>query len=104
MCEIDWLPKLLIWSFVGAAALLALVSRRLNDHLLVVPAEPAGPFAFLFRRKYHVKPSMLFDPARHFDAEGQKWARRFGRLMILSAGLLLALVVVTRTCGYGIGG
>jgi hypothetical protein len=103
MCDIDWLPKFLIWSFVAAALMLAMVSRKLNDHLLVTPTQPSGPFSFLFRRKYHVKPGMLFDPVRHFDADGQQWAKLFSRLMILSAGLMVLLIVVMRACGRTIG-
>ena len=103
MCEIDWLPKLLIWSFVACALALALVSRKLNGHLLVLPAQPSGPFSVFFRRKYHVKPSFLLDPAKHFDADGQRWARTFTRLLMLGALILTALVVLMQGCGRTIG-
>lgn len=103
MCEIEWLPKLLIWSFVGCALVLAIVSRKLNDHLLVAPQQPTGPFSIFLRRKYHVKPSFLFAPEKHFDTAGLPWARRFLWILVLGAVVLTALVALMQGCGRTIG-
>lgn len=103
MCESEWLTQLLIWSFVGCALGMAVVSRKLNDHLLVVPTQPTGPFSILFRRKYHVKPSFLFDPEKHFDAGGQPWVKFFLRLLYAGSVLLVGLIVVMHACGKTIG-
>jgi hypothetical protein len=99
MCTVSWLPSFLVLSFVGAALLLALTARKLNDHLLAPPPpQPSGPFAALFRRKYHVKFHQFLKPTAHFDEEGQGWARLFIRLFALTLGLFLALVVLIHRC------
>lgn len=99
MCQVSWLPSFLILSFVGAALLLALVSRKLHDHLLVPPPpQPTGPFSALFRRKYHIRMHQFFKPAEHFDAEGQGWARLFLRLGALTLGLLIAVIYLAHSC------
>ena len=99
MCEIVWLPKFLVWSFVAASLVLALVSRKLNDHLLIPPEAHSGPFAVFYRRKYHVKLAYLRDPARHFDAGGQRSAKLFVRLLVLTLALFVALAVTINRCG-----
>ena len=103
MCEIAWLPKLLVWSFVVVALALALVSRKLNDHLLTPPEEYAGPFAVFYRRKYHVRFSHLRDPRRHFDQAGQRWVRLFIRMVALAVALFVALGVAVQACGWKFG-
>lgn len=103
MCEISWMPKLLVWTFVGTTLVLALISRRLNGHLLLPPTSPTGPFAFLLRRKYHVRPSFLFDPARHFAPSALGLVRIFGALLLFAAGLLLVLALSGSLCGWRIG-
>jgi hypothetical protein len=99
VCSVTWLPSFLVLSFVGAALLLALVARKLHDHLLVPPPPPPrGPFAILFRRKYHIKPGQFLKPAEHFDAGGQGWARLFLRLGALTLGLFIAVVYLMHSC------
>jgi hypothetical protein len=100
MCEIVWLPQALIWSFAIVSLALALVSRKLDGHLLILPTEPTGPFAILFRRKYHLRLSYLRDPARHFDATGQRWVRLFIRLLAIAAALFALIAVVIQGCGW----
>lgn len=104
MCEIVWLPKALVWLFVVVALALAVVSRILNEHLLTLPQQPSGPFAVLFRRKYHVKLSYLRDPARHFDADGQRWVKRFVRLLGVAVLLFVLIVIVVQGCNWKFGG
>ena len=104
MCEILWLPKALVWSFVVVALVLALVSRKLNDHLLTLPNQPSGPFAVLFRRKYHVKLAYLRDPTRHFDAAGQRWVKLFIRLLAAAIVLFVLLAVAVQGCNWKFGG
>ena len=104
MCEIVWLPKFLVWSFVAAALVLAMVSRGLNDHLLVPPEQPSVPLAFLLRRKFHVKLGFLRDPTRHFDKAGQGLVKLFVLLLILTGVLCLALAVSVKSCGSTFGG
>lgn len=99
MCEVSWLPTFMIFSFVVAALMLALVARKLQDHLLVPPPpQPSGPFSILFRRKYHIRPHQFFQPAKHFDRDGQPWARLFLRLGALTLGLLIAVVYLMHNC------
>jgi len=104
MCDIVWLPKLLVWSFVAAALVLAIVSRGLNDHLLVPPEQPSGPLAFLLRRKFHVKLGFLRDPTRHFDEAGQRSVKLFIPLLILAGVLFVALAAAVKGCGWAFGG
>ena len=104
MCEILWLPKALVWSFVIAALALALVSRKLNDHLLTLPDQPSGPFAVLFRRKYHVRLSYLCAPARHFDAAGQRWVKLFVGLLAAAVLLFALLTITVQGCNWKFGG
>lgn len=103
MCGVEALPKLLIWLFLGCAIVLAIVSMKLNEHLLVIPPQPTGPFSILFRRKYHVKPSFFLDPEKHFDATGQAWAKTFVRVLVVGVAVLIALVLVMQGCGHTIG-
>jgi len=99
MCTVTWLPSFLILSFVGVALLLALVARKLHDHLLVPPPPPpSGPFSVLFRRKYHIRLHQFLQPSKHFDTDGQGWARLFLRLGALTLGLLIAVVYLMHAC------
>ena len=64
MCENADLPSTLVWAFILSTIVLAMLSRKLNGHLLEIPPQPTGPFSILLRRKYHVRLRFLFDGAR----------------------------------------
>ena len=104
MCEIDPLPKLLVWSFIAGAVILAGLSRKLNAHLLEIPPQPTGPFSILFRRKYHVRPRFLFDPESYFDAAGLRWVYRFNAVAIWCLAVLATLTYLIVVCDIRIGG
>ncbi len=104
MCEIDPLPKLLVWTFIAGAVILAGLSRKLNAHLLEIPPQPTGPFSILFRRKYHVRLRFLFDPESHFDGDGQRWVTRFNAVAIWCLAALAALAYLIVSCDIKIGG
>ncbi len=104
MCEIDSLPTLLVWTFVAGAVVLAVLSRKLNAHLLEIPPQPTGPFSILFRRKYHVRLRFLFDPESNFDADGQRWVLRFNAVAIWCLAALAALTYLIVACDIKIGG
>ena len=103
MCDIESLPKILVWTFIAGAMVLAVLSRKLNDHLLEIPPQPTGPFSILFRRKYHVRPRFLFDPERFFDAAGQRWVLRFNAVAIWCLAALAALAYLIVGCDIRIG-
>jgi hypothetical protein len=104
MCDVSWLPSFLVICFVFGTLLMALVARKLHDHLLVPPPPPPrGPFAILFRRKYHIKLNQFLKPSEHFDTEGQGWARLFIRLGALSLGMFIAIAYLMQSCDKLIG-
>lgn len=98
MCENASLIPTLIWTFIGATVVLAILSRKLNDHLLVIPPQPTGPFAMLFRRKYHIRPRALLDPESHFDEAGLGWVKRFKLVVALALTCLLAIAYLIHAC------
>lgn len=104
MCENESLLTLLVWTFITGAMVLAVLSRKLNDHLLEIPPQPTGPFSIFFRRKYHVRPHFLFDPERFFDADGQRWVLRFNAVAIWCLAALAALAYLIFSCDIKIGG
>lgn len=104
MCEIASLPTLLVWTFVAGAVIMAVLSRKLNAHLLEIPPQPTGPFSILFHRKYHVRLRFLFDPESHFDADGQRWVTRFNAVAIWCLSALAALTYLIVSCDIKIGG
>ncbi len=98
MCEIPHLPAILVWTFLGSAIAMAFLSRGLNDHLLEIPPPPSGPFSFLFRRRYHVRPYFFLAPRKFFDEAGQQWVRRFLAVLAWTVLLLAALGYVLYEC------
>ncbi len=84
MCGIEEYSKILIWMFLGGSACMAVLSRKLNEHLLEPPPPPKHMW---FRKKNHIKPSYLLKPDLYFDKRGQGWAWRF---TIVTAITLLA--------------
>lgn len=101
MCEIAVHSKLLVWLFFGATVCMAVLSRKLNDHLLV-PPEPDK--SILFRRKHFIRPSYLLKPDLYFDGIGQRLAWRVALLTALSFVLLLVLVYIMTVCRPAAGG
>lgn len=74
MCNLQAHSALLVWMFLSGAAVMAVLSAKLNKHLLVPPPPPKH---FWFRKKNHIKPSFLMKPDLHFDEVGCQWAWRF---------------------------
>lgn len=87
MCGIEPFAKILIWIFVVGSICMAVLSRKLNEHLL---APPPPPKHIWFRKKNHIKPSYLMKPDLYFDQAGQPWAWRFTLIaaLTLATGLL----------------
>ena len=87
MCGIEPYSKILLWMFLAGALAMAVLSRKLNDHLLN-PPPPAK--SIWFRKKHHIKPSYLLKPDRYFDEAGQPWAWRFTLVtaVTVTAGVL----------------
>ena len=101
MCELAAHSKLLVWLFFGATVCMAVLSRKLNDHLLV-PPEPDK--SILFRRKHFIRPSFLLKPDLHFDAAGQGLAWRVALLTAFSFVLLVVLLYIMLACRPAAGG
>ena len=98
MCDNADLPSTLVWAFILSAVALAVLSRKLNGHLLEIPPQPTGPFAILLRRKYHVRLHFLFDPGKYFDEAGRKWVYRFNAVTIWCLTVLGAIAYVIGAC------
>ncbi|MBB42184.1 MAG: hypothetical protein CMM44_00310 [Rhodospirillaceae bacterium] len=74
MCGFEVYSKIFLWMFLGGSACMAIISRKLNDHLLKPPPPPKHLW---FRKKNHIKPLYLLKPDLYFDKRGQGWAWRF---------------------------
>ena len=92
MCELESFSKLLVWLFVAGSCCMAVMARKLTEHLLVTPPPPMHTW---FRKKIHIKPSYLLKPDLYFDQIGQSWAWRMALVsaITLGAGLLSFYVV-----------
>lgn len=92
MCELETLTKSLIWIFVAGSCCMAVLARKLTDHLLVAPPPPRHSW---FRKKIHIKPSYLFKPDLYFDQPGQAWAWRMALVtaVTMAAGLVSFYVI-----------
>ncbi len=101
MCDIAAYSKLLVWLFLGGTICMAVLSRKLNDYLLV-PPEPDKHI--LFRRKHFIKPSYLVKPDLYFNAVGQRLAWRVALLAAFSFVLFLALLYIMLICRPVAGG
>ncbi len=103
MCDNADLPSTLVWTFILSTLALAILSRKLNEHLMEIPPQPTGPFAILLRRRYHVRLRFLFNPARYFDQRGQKWVYRFNVVAIWALSVLAATGTLIVTCDLKVG-
>lgn len=94
MCELEAFAKSLIWVFVAGSCCMAVLARKLTEHLLVAPPLPL-PLHNWFRKKIHIKPSYLLKPDLYFNQAGQPWAWRFTLVtaVTLGAGLLSFYVI-----------
>jgi len=101
MCAIAAYSKLLVWLFLAGTVCMAVLSRKLNDHLLT-PPEPDR--SILFRRKHFIRPSYLIKPDLYFDRAGQGLAWRVALLAALSFAVFLALLYVMLVCRPAAGG
>ena len=96
MCGIEPYSHVLLWMFVAGALCMAVLARKLNDHLLVLPPPPKSLW---FRKKNRIKPSYLMKPDLYFDAAGQPWAWRFTlvtAVTLAAGGLSLYAMTVCR--------
>ncbi|MEE8333302.1 MAG: hypothetical protein V3R85_05595 [Alphaproteobacteria bacterium] len=101
MCEIAAHSKLLVWLFLGGTVCMAVLSRKLNEYLLV-PPEPEKHI--WFRRKHFIKPSYLVKPDLYFTTAGQRLAWRVALLAAFSFVMLLALLYILLICRPAVGG
>lgn len=101
MCEIAVHSKILVWLFLGGTICMAVLSRKLNDHLLEMPQPDKHMW---FRRKHFIKPSYLIKPDIYFDAAGQGLAWRVALLTAFSFVVLLVLLYVMLICRPAVGG
>ncbi len=87
MCGIEPYARILLWMFLAGSICMAVLARKLTDHLL---RSPPPPTSIWFRKKIHIKPSYLLKPEEHFDAAGQPWAWRFTLVtaVTIAAGVL----------------
>lgn len=93
MCAIEPYSGVLLWTFVAGSVCMAVLARKLTDHLLVPPPPPRN---FLFRKKIHVRLRYLLKPDAYFDAAGQPWAWRLALVTAVSlAAGMLALYAMT---------
>ena len=102
MCDNPDLPSTLVWTFILSTVVLAVLSRKLNGHLLEIPPQPTGPFSILLRRRYHVRLRFLFDPGKYFDEAGRKWVYRFNAVIIWCLAVLGAITYVIGACDLAI--
>jgi len=96
MCEmLEAQTSGFVWVFLIATLMMALLSRKLNEHLLV-PPEP--PKHIWFRKKNHIKPSYLMKPDLYFDETGCRWAWRFTVFAAIASGIFLLLLYRMFAC------
>lgn len=101
MCDIAAYSKLLVWLFLGGTICMAVLSRKLNEHLLVPPKPEKH---ILFRRKHFIKPAYLIKPDLYFDEAGQRLAWRVALLTVFSFTTFLALLYIMLICRPAVGG
>ena len=101
MCAIESYSTAIVVLFLAAAFCMAVLSRKLNDHLLV-PPEPDKHI--IFRRKHFVRPSFFLKPDQHFDRTGQQIAWRVTVLAAIAFAAFLAIVYVNAVCRQAVSG
>ena len=89
MCDLGEHSTILVWFFIAGAAAMAVLSRKLNEHLLEPPPPPKHIW---FRKKNHIKPSFLMKPDLYFNSVGCQWAWRF-TIVAAVTGLAFLLIM-----------
>jgi len=74
---------------------MAIISRILNDHLLVPPDPPKHIW---FRKKNFIKPSYLLKPDLYFDELGCRLAWRFTIVTAVTGSSFLIILYLLLTC------
>ena len=95
MCSLEAHTPLLIWLFLAGAAIMAILSAKLNKHLLVPPPPPKHLW---FRKKNHIKPSFLMKPDLYFDEAGCQWAWRFSVVATVTGMAFLVILYGLLAC------
>lgn len=95
MCGLAEYSSNLVWFFLLGALVMAVLSRKLNDHLLVAPKPDTS---FLFRKKNRIKPTYLLKPDLYFDPKGCQWAWRFTLVAAFSGVAFLAIMYLLLVC------
>lgn len=95
MCALEAHTTLLVWIFLCGAGAMAVLSRKLNDHLLVPPPPPKHIW---FTKKNHIKPSYLMKPDLYFDRVGCQWAWRFTIVSAVSGLAFFVILYVITAC------
>jgi len=95
MCVLEPNIHVLIWIFLAGVCAMAVLSRKLNEHLLVPPPPPKHLW---FRKKNHIKPSYLLKPDLYFDAIGCRWAWRFTLVAAFSGAAFLLTSYIVNVC------
>mgnify|MGYP001490274892 FL=1 len=89
MCSLWEYSTTLVWIFLAGTAAMAIISRMLNDHLLVPPDPPKNLW---FRKRNFIKPSYLMKPDLYFDEMGCRLAWRFTIVSAVSGFAFLLII------------
>ena len=95
MCGLAEYSTNLIWFFLSGSVVMAVLARKLNDHLLVAPKPDTS---IIFRKKIHIKPTYFLKPDLYFDAKGCQWAWRFTLVASFSGAAFLAIMYLLLVC------
>ena len=76
---------------------MAVISRMLNDHLLVPPDPPKNLW---FRKRNFIKPSYLMKPDLYFDELGCRLAWRFTIVTGISGTTFLLILFLMLSCKH----
>tara|TARA_Y100001936_G_C15528252_1_gene386264 strand:+ start:140 stop:433 length:294 start_codon:yes stop_codon:yes gene_type:complete len=95
MCSLWEYSTTLVWIFLAGTAAMAIISRMLNDHLLVPPDPPKNLW---FRKRNFIKPSYLMKPDLYFDEMGCRLAWRFTIVSAVSGFAFLLIIYLLLSC------
>jgi hypothetical protein len=95
MCSLWEYSSVLVWIFLAGAAAMAIMSRILNDHLLVPPDPPKNIW---FRKRNFVKPSYFMRPDLYFDELGCRLAWRFTIVAGVTGFAFLVILFLLLSC------
>ncbi|MBO37591.1 MAG: hypothetical protein CMM75_00225 [Rhodospirillaceae bacterium] len=95
MCSLWEHSTVFVWVFLASAAAMAIISRILNDHLLI-PPDPSKHI--WFRKKNFIKPSFLMKPDLHFDELGCRLAWRFTIVTAVTGASFLIIMYLLLAC------